>query len=252
MITGAASGIGRACVELFASRGCAVVAVDLPSADLSWLDGVENAVPCPGDVSNDADNAAMVRRALDAFGRLDIAVLNAGIVGSPPIEGDGALERLDEILAVNVRGVVSGIRNAAPAMRDTGESPAIVATASTSGLGGDPGSWAYNASKAAVINLVRAAAMDYGVHGIRINAVAPGPTDTGMTAGLKTLPDAYEAMRRRIPLQRWGKASELAEAVWFLASPAASFIHGVTLPVDGGLSSNAGHFNVPTTPGETR
>jgi meso-butanediol dehydrogenase/(S,S)-butanediol dehydrogenase/diacetyl reductase len=252
VITGAASGIGRACAELFAAKGCGVVAVDLPDADFGWAGSVDGIVTFAGDVSDDAANAAAVQLALDTFGRLDVAVLNAGTVGSPAIEEPGALERLDRILAINVRGVVSGIRNAAPAMRATGESPAIVATASTSGMGGDPGSWAYNASKAAVINLVRAAAMDYGVSGIRINAIAPGPTETGMTAGLSAAPELHESLRRRIPLQRWGLASELAEAAWFLSSPAASFIHGVTLPVDGGLSANAGHFNLPAQPGEKR
>ena len=257
VITGAASGIGRACAELFAQRGCGVVAADLPDVDFAWAeqavaDGQRQIVVFRGDASDDASNAALVQRALDEWGRLDVAVLNAGVVGSPAIEEPGALERLDQILAVNVRGVVSGIRNAAPAMRATGESPAIVATASTSGLGGDPGSWAYNASKAAVINLVRAAAMDYGVYGIRINAVAPGPTETGMTAGLQRAPELHESLRRRIPLQRWGLASELAEAAWFLSSPAASFIHGVTLPVDGGLSANAGHFDLPAQPGDKR
>ncbi len=245
VVTGAASGIGRACVELFASRGCAVVAVDLAFADSAWVDALDHVVTFTGDISDDAVNAAMVHQALESFGRLDVAVLNAGVVGGPGLEEPGALERFDEVIAVNVRGVASGIRNAAPAMRRTSDSPAIVATASTSGLGGDARNWAYNASKAAVINLVRAAAMDYGCEGIRINAVAPGPVETGMTAMLKHAPAIHTAMARRIPLQRWGQPSELAEAVWFLSSPAASFIHGVTLPVDGGLSASAGHFDLP-------
>jgi NAD(P)-dependent dehydrogenase (short-subunit alcohol dehydrogenase family) len=245
LITGAGSGIGRATAELFLERGHSVVAVDLTSISLDWAAGHDNVVAVVGDVSVDDTNRHAVAAALDAFGRLDVAVLNAGIAGGLGFEVDGALERLDQILAINVRGVASGIRHAAPAMRETSDSGAIVVTASTSGLGGDPRNWAYNASKAAVINLVRGAAMDYGSQGIRVNAVAPGPVETGMTARLTTMPDVMQAMARRIPMQRWGQASELAEAIWFLASPAASFVHGVTLPVDGGLSANAGHFDLP-------
>jgi len=143
---------------------------------------------------------------------------------------------------VNVRGVVRGIRAVAPALRAAGGG-SIVATASTSGLRADPGSWAYNASKAAVINLVRAAALDYATQSIRINAVAPGPTATGMTLPLlDSRPEVFEDIRSRVPMQRMGAPHELAEAIYFLASPAASFITGVTLPVDGGISANAGHF----------
>jgi meso-butanediol dehydrogenase / (S,S)-butanediol dehydrogenase / diacetyl reductase len=253
VITGAASGIGRACVELFTARDCAVVAVDLPTADFGWLphtaaDAAAGEVPVEvirGDVADEQVAEAMVAAALDRWGRLDVAVLNAGVVGGPGFEEPGALDRLDRVLAVNVRAVVAGIAHAAPAMRRTGEAPAIVATASTSGLGGDPRNFAYNASKAAVMNLVRAAAMDYGAQGIRVNAIAPGPVETGMTARLQQAPALHRAMARRIPLQRWGQPHELAEAVWFLASPAASFVHGVVLPVDGGLSANAGHFDLP-------
>lgn len=247
LITGAGSGIGRAAAELFVSRGTFVVAVDLTLDDLAWCAADDGIVQVAGDVSSDATNAAAVAAAVATWGRLDVAVLNAGISGGLGFEAEGALDRLDQILAVNVRGVASGIRHAAPAMRATGKSPAIVATASTSGFGGDPRNWAYNASKAAVINLVRAAAMDYGSEGIRVNAVAPGPVETGMTAKLATMPDAHHALRRRIPLQRWGQPRELAEAIWFLASPAASFVHGVTLAVDGGLSASAGHFELPET-----
>lgn len=225
-----------------------MVAVDLRPDALLWAAGRDDVVCLIGDVSAEATNATAVEAALSAWGRLDVALLNAGTVGSPAFEAAGAIERFDEVLAVNLRSVALGIRCAAPAIRTTGTDGAIVATASTSGFGGDPGNWAYNASKAGVINLIRAAAIDYAVHGVRINAVAPGPTETGMTRGLQRLPDIHRAMARRVPMQRWGAASEIAEAMWFLASPAASFITGVTIAVDGGLSASAGHFDLPSNP----
>lgn len=245
MVTGAASGIGRATVELFRERGHRVVAVDLPDADWGWLRPSHDVEVRAADVTDDSANESVFAHAVERFGAVDIAVLNAGITGSLPWDHPDALHRLDQVLAVNVRGVASGIRHAVAAMQRSGTDPAIVVTASTSGLGGDPRNWAYNASKAAVINLVRAAAMDLGVFGIRINAIAPGPTETGMTAALRDHPNVQRAMARRIPLQRWGRPEELAEVIAFLASPAASFVHGALVAVDGGLSASAGHFDLP-------
>ncbi len=244
VVTGAASGIGRATVELFVERGFGVVAVDLDAAALTWCADHERISSMAADVADEASNEAMVAAAVDRWGRLDVAILNAGVAGTRPFESDGAMERFDQVMAINVRGVALGIRYAAPAIRASGGG-AIVATASTSGLRGDPGRWAYNASKAAVINLVRAAALDYAAQGIRVNAIAPGPTESGLTRKLIDVPEASDSMTRRVPMQRWGMAAEIAEAMWFLASPAASFITGVTLPVDGGLSANAGHFDLP-------
>ena len=108
---------------------------------------------------------------------------------------------------------------------------------------GDPGMWVYNTSKAAVINLVRSASMDLAARGIRLNAVCPGPTETGMTVGFDE--EGHEDMRRRIPLQRWGSASELGAAHSWLLSPKASFVTGAHLPVDGGISANTGQFTPP-------
>ncbi|WP_131747128.1 SDR family oxidoreductase [Frankia sp. Cppng1_Ct_nod] len=249
VVTGAASGIGRACVELFAERGFKVVAVDLAEDGLAGLSATAGVVTLTGDVADETTSTAMVRLAVDHFGRLDAAVLNAGIGGTPPLEADGAIERFDRILAVNVRGVALGIRAAVPALRAAGGG-AIVVTTSIAGLQGEPGNWAYNASKAAAINLVRATALDYAVEGIRINALAPGGTVTGMTAGALANPGFAANVTRRIPMQRWASPREQAEVVWFLASPAASYITGTTVPCDGGLNANTGVLLPPSYPGE--
>jgi len=191
LITGAASGIGRAAVDLYSERGYSVVAVDINASLLAGLAARE------------------------------------------------AVRNFDRIIAVNLRGVLLGIRAAVPALRAAGGG-AIVATSSVSGLRGDPGTWAYNASKAAVINLVRALAIDYAADNIRINAIAPGGTATALTARQTADPELGPFLTRRIPQQRWADPREQAEVLWFLTSPAASYITGATLPVDGGLSASGG------------
>jgi NAD(P)-dependent dehydrogenase (short-subunit alcohol dehydrogenase family) len=245
VITGAASGIGRAAAELYAERGFAIVAVDVDEAGLDKLsaDGPACATVV-GDTASDAVNEAAVALALARFGRLDAVLLNAGIGAAGPLESPGALERLDRILAVNVHGIASGIRAAVPALRASGGG-AIVATSSVSGLRGDPGTWAYNASKAAIINLVRGLAIDYAAQDIRINAIAPGGTVTALTAGQVDHPVLGPEIAARIPLQRWADPREQAEVLWFLTSPAASYITGAVLPVDGGLSANGGILPPP-------
>ena len=155
-----------------------------------------------------------------------------------------SMEVFDRVQEVNVRAVVLGIRSAAKVMRP---GAAITVTASTSGMRGDPGMWVYNTSKAAVINLVRSASMDLAGRGIRINAVCPGPTETGMTEGpYGEGSPGYEDLRRRMPLQKWGDSSEVAAAHSFLLSTKASQITGVHLPVDGGMSANSGQFTPPS------
>jgi NAD(P)-dependent dehydrogenase (short-subunit alcohol dehydrogenase family) len=151
------------------------------------------------------------------------------------------LERFDRAIDVNVRAVALGMRAVVPAMR-VGGGGRIVVTASTSGIAGDPNMWAYNTAKGAVINLVRAAAVDLGADRITVNAVCPGPTETGMTSGISSLPEVYEGLRRRIPLQRWGRPEEIAAVIAFLASADASFVNGAIVPVDGGITANTGQF----------
>ena len=238
-VTGAASGIGKASAEEILSEGGRVVASDLPDADFAWAQGINDVVLVTGDVSDPEHNELAVKTAEDKFGRIDGAVLNAGLAGRVDLF-DGPIDSFDRVMEVNVRAVILGIRACAKVMRP---GSAMTVTASTSGMRGDPGMWVYNTSKAAVINLVRSTSMDLAARGIRINAVCPGPTETGMTSRFEG--ELYENMRRRIPLQRWGHAQEIAAAHSFLLSPQASFITGAHLPVDGGMSANSGQFTPP-------
>ena len=250
LVTGAASGIGRATVERLVDDGYGVIAVDRAADAFGWvgaLDGGDRVVVLDGDVAGPSTNDASVAAALDAFGRVDVAVFNAGVsMGGDLVELP--IEEFDRAMNVNVRAVALGIRAVTPTMRDRGEGGRIIVTASTSGIGGDPNMWAYNTSKGAVINLVRAAATDLGVDGITVNAVCPGPTETGMTTRLSAMPEVYDDLRRRIPLKRWGRPEEIAAMIGFLASSDASFVNGAIIPVDGGVTANTGQF----MPGGTR
>jgi meso-butanediol dehydrogenase / (S,S)-butanediol dehydrogenase / diacetyl reductase len=247
IVTGAGAGIGQATARMLHARGYAVVAADVSADALAWTDGVDGLIGTVADVSLEADNEAMVRAAVESFGGLDVLVLNAGIARRTHWEADDAVDAYDRIMAVNARGVVLGIRHAAPRIAERGGG-SIVVVASTSGVRADPERFAYNASKAAAINLARAAALDWGVRGVRVNVMAPGPTMTSIIQGGKLTPDHLSELTRNIPLQRLGTPEEQAEAICFLASPAASFITGAVLMCDGGITANAGIFAPPALP----
>jgi meso-butanediol dehydrogenase/(S,S)-butanediol dehydrogenase/diacetyl reductase len=248
IVTGAASGIGRATSEQLALAGAAVVAVDLDREALTWTDGADGIAPLVGDVTSADDNAAAVELARQRFGGLDVLVLNAGLASAGSIEAL-PIETFERVVDVNLRGSVLGLRAAIPALAES-DAAAVVMTASVSGLAGDPGMWAYNAAKGGVVNLVRAAAIDLAHRGIRVNGVCPGPTRTGMTSMIENAaPEMYESLRRHVPLQRWGEAGEVASVISFLASQAASFVTGVLIPVDGGVTASTAQFLPPELPG---
>jgi meso-butanediol dehydrogenase / (S,S)-butanediol dehydrogenase / diacetyl reductase len=243
-VTGAASGIGLATVRRFVEKGTAVVALDNKIGDeLRALEGEGYILAVEGDVRDAALNIDAVRAGVQRFGSLGIAVLNAGITHSGSVE-DATIEQLDEVLSINVKGVVLGFRACLPAMRAHGAG-AVAITASVSGLGGDPALWAYNGSKAAVINMARAWALDYAASNIRVNAVCPGPIKTKLTEPLYDGPGELIGDRiiANIPMQRWGGADEVATAIEFLTSASASYITGVALPVDGGVTASTGQFS---------
>lgn len=246
IVTGAASGIGRSVLERLVAQQEQVVAVDLPSATLDVLARTGIVEVVGGDVTDPSVNEEAVRRAESVFGGLDAVVLNAGSPASGDIV-DLPLEIFDRTIEVNVRSVLLGIRAAVPALRRRGAGR-IVITASTSGIGADPNMWPYNTAKAGAINLGRAAAVDLGADRITVNIVCPGPTETGMTKGLASVPAVYDGLRRSIPLQRWGQPDEVAAVIVFLASADASFVTGAVVPVDGGITANTGQFTPRPVP----
>ncbi len=246
IVTGAAAGIGRATALRFATEGASIVVADLrapEAADVAAEILAEGgtAVSIGIDVSADADARAAVALAVDTYGRLDVVVNNAGIGAT------GSVVTLDEatwdrVWAVNVKGGFLLSKHAVPVLRRSGGG-SILFTASDGGLQGTTGLLAYNASKAAVINMVRTMALDHARHGIRVNCVCPGPVDTAILDGMLGQSGlTREVMGAGVPWEaRVGRPEEIAEAFLFLASADAGYITGVALPVDGGMI--AGMFN---------
>jgi len=247
VVTGAGSGIGRATALRFAAEGALVVVNDVdPSAAKRVVGEIEaaggRARPAPGDVTRAETADALADAALDAFGRLDVFHNNAGGAMPTPIDAtDDARWRRD--LALNLDAVWFGTRAALRAMVPR-RSGCILTTSSGAGLGAVHGLSAYGAAKAAVVQLMRSVALEYGPLGIRANTICPGSMDTPqMRAWLDAQP-GRDRLAAGIPLRRLGLPEEIANAALFLASDEASYVTGAALVVDGGVSSS---LAVPST-----
>jgi NAD(P)-dependent dehydrogenase (short-subunit alcohol dehydrogenase family) len=233
IVTGAAKGIGRACAEVFAREGARLVLNDVEEARLEQaaasLGEEVEAVTVVADVSVEEDARRIVATALESFGVVDSLVANAGIIPLSGIEETGA-EEWDAVMAVDGRGMFLTCKFAIEAMGPDGGS--IVCLSSISGVAGQSRQAAYGPAKFVASGLTKHLAVELAPRNIRVNAVAPG---TIRTEAVAAIPDDYvEPMRAAHPMGRLGEPGEVAEAICFLASDAASFITGVILPVDGG------------------
>lgn len=241
IVTGGAAGIGRAAALGFAAEGAQILVAD--------VDGDEGAKTAARireaggearflrvDVTQDAQGEAMVEAALSSLGRLDVAFNNAGVAGSGFALADEQESTFDRMIAINLKGVFNCLRHEISAM-PRGNGGAIVNMASIAGLVGNPGLSSYCAAKHGVVGLTRAAALDYVAKGIRINAICPGATRTGLLEAWLQDPEVEGHVMALHLIGRLAVPEEIAQLVLFLASDAAAFMVGAAVPIDGGVTA---------------
>jgi NAD(P)-dependent dehydrogenase (short-subunit alcohol dehydrogenase family) len=239
LVTGAGSGIGRATALAFARAGAAVVVADVDGEGgertaQEVRDAGGDAIFAHTDVSRAASVEALIEQTLALYGRLDCAHNNAGVAGTAARTADYAEDAFDQVIAVNLKGVWLCLRAEIRAMLATGGG-AIVNTSSAHGLVGGYGMSAYAASKHGVVGLTKTAAIEYARRGIRVNAICPGAISTPMSAPLAADPRTEARVLGMEPIGRWGTPEEVAGAVLWLCSDAASYVTGLIMPVDGGM-----------------
>ncbi len=243
IVTGGASGIGRASAFTFLREGARVVIGDLndtsiaETAALAASQGhADRLASLRADVSVERDVARLIELAMDTFGGLDAIFNNAGLGGAFGPIGETSVEEWDFTFAVLVRGVFLGIKHASSRMKALGRGGSIINTASVAGINGGGGPHAYSAAKAAVVNLTRAVSLELAAHRIRINAIAPGMIKTPLAVGQRE--DAWERrVQERQPWPEPGMPQHIADTALFLASDESRFITGQVIVVDGGLSA---------------
>ena len=243
-VTGAASGNGWCIAGRFLKAGDNVVAVDLDGAALEqrctedWSEFENQLVCAEGDVSDETSVEATLEAGRKAFGRIDVVVNNAGITGSQEatVIHSTPMEEYDRVMAVNVRAVFLVCRAVLPEMMKRRDG-IIVNIASVAGMVSFPGRAAYVASKGAVIQLTRSITSDYGAYGIRAVAICPGIIETPMTKWRLDQPELRNALLERIPQRDIGMPEDVANAVFFFASPEARYFNGAALAIDGGYAA---------------
>lgn len=240
VVTGAGSGIGEATAQRFASEGASVVLVGRTREKLektlaTLTHGEHLVAPC--DVAQQDQVEALSKSVLEKYGRVDVLVNNAGVVVQGRIH-EVTFEKWKELMSVDLDGVFHCVHFFMPALLKSKGN--VVNISSVSGLGGDWGMSVYNAAKGAITNFTRSLAMDYGTDGVRVNAICPGFTLTDLTEDMKNNQPLLNKFYERIPLARAGLPENIASAVAFIASDDASYITGVNLPVDGGITASNG------------
>lgn len=240
IVTGAASGIGEACAELFAKEGAKVVVADIQDEPGQKIADALGGMYLHVDVSDPTSVEAMIQSSVDRYGRIDILMNNAGVESAPALTGDSSIEEWKRVTSIDLDGVYYGIKYVIPVMVAQ-KGGVILNTGSTMGLNALPSMPAYCAAKAGIIHLSKVVAIEYAYHNIRVNAICPSVVDTPLLKGLiASTPDpkatraGFESMN---PMPGIVTLEAVASAALFLVSDDSAFITAVELPIDGGFTA---------------